>query len=69
MNICYISKFDLFRFGKWNDEKIQKRCVINCRVEEWAYSNEKPGVPTETLGCKTNPLTFDVIVGVFDDFS
>ena len=29
-----------------------------------AYSNEKPGVPTETPGCNTNPLTFDVIMGV-----
>ena len=29
-----------------------------------AYSNEKPGVPTETPGCKTNPLTFEVIKGV-----
>jgi hypothetical protein len=29
-----------------------------------AYSNEKPGVPTETRGCNTNPLTFVVIIWV-----
>ena len=29
-----------------------------------AYSNEKPGVPTETPGYKTNPLTLVVIIWV-----
>jgi hypothetical protein len=30
----------------------------------WAYSIEKPGVPTGTPGYKTNPFTFVVIRGV-----
>ena len=43
---------------------LASRALLYLLHGSWAYSNEKPGVPTETPGCKTNPLTFEVIKGV-----